>query len=110
MHIQKLLLITFLVVANAKGQTQDTPSLEPTVYELPDLIVTGTLWDTPIKDVAESVTVFSEGALQDRQANYLQDLVMEYQISPLQEAIIALVIFNFVGWAKIPNLKERLPT
>lgn len=75
MHIQKLLLITFLVVANAKGQTQDTPALEPTVYELPDLIVTGTLWNTPIKDVAESVTVFSEGALQDRQANYLQDLV-----------------------------------
>ena len=75
MHIQKLLLITFLVVANAKGQTQDTPALEPIVYELPDLIVTGTLWDTPIKDVAESVTVFSEGALQDRQANYLQDLV-----------------------------------
>ena len=75
MHIQKLLLITFLVVANAKGQTQDTPSLEPNVYELPDLIVTGTLWDTPIKDVAESVTVFSEGALQDRQANHLQDLV-----------------------------------
>ena len=77
MHIQKLLLITFLVVANAKGQTQDTPELEPTVYELPDLIVTGTLWDTPIKDVAESVTVFSEGALQDRQVNYLQDLVTE---------------------------------
>ena len=58
-----------------RGKHRIHPSLEPTVYELPDLIVTGTLWDTPIKDVAESVTVFSEGALQDRQANHLQDLV-----------------------------------
>ena len=75
MHIQKFLLITILLVTNAKGQTQDTPALEPTVYELPNLIVTGTLWDMPIKDVAESVTVFSESALKDKQANHFQDLV-----------------------------------
>lgn len=75
MHIQKLLLITFLVVANAKGQTQDTPALKPTVYELPDLIVYGTLWDTHIMDVTKSVTVFTEDALQDRQATHFQDLV-----------------------------------
>ena len=75
MHIQKFLLITILLVTNAKGQTQDTPALEPTVYELPNLIVTGTLWDMPIKDVAESVTVFNESALKDKQANHFQDLV-----------------------------------
>ena len=75
MHIQKLLLIAILFIANAEAQTQDSPSLKSTVYELPDLIVTGTLWDTPIKDVSESVTLYNNTALKDRQAIHFQDLV-----------------------------------
>ncbi|MFL2825680.1 MAG: TonB-dependent receptor [Coraliomargaritaceae bacterium] len=75
MHKFKLLLITIVVVAYANGQTQNTPKTESSVYELPDYIVTGTLWDTPIQNVSESVTLFSETAIKDRQAIHFQDLV-----------------------------------
>ncbi|MGB0375490.1 MAG: TonB-dependent receptor plug domain-containing protein, partial [Opitutales bacterium] len=75
MHKFKLLLITIVVVAYANGQTLNTPKTESSVYELPDYIVTGTLWDTPIQNVSESVTLFSETAIKDRQAIHFQDLV-----------------------------------
>ena len=74
MHILKLLFIALLLVVNLKGQTFDTPELQSNAYELPDLIVTGLLWDTPVKNVAESVTLFSETALEGRQALFFQDL------------------------------------
>lgn len=74
MHILKLLLITILLAFNAIAQEADTPSLQSSVYELPDLIVTGTLWDTPVKNVAESVTLFSDASIKDRQAIHFQDL------------------------------------
>jgi outer membrane receptor protein involved in Fe transport len=75
MHKFKLLLITILLAVNANGQSPNTPVLESSVYELPDYIVTGTLWDTPIQNVPQSVTLFSETAVEDRQALYFQDLV-----------------------------------
>ncbi|MFL2835631.1 MAG: hypothetical protein ACJZ9L_05650 [Coraliomargaritaceae bacterium] len=65
MHILKLLFIALLLVVNLKGQTVDTPELQSNAYELPDLIVTGLLWDTPVKNVAESVTLFSDTALEE---------------------------------------------
>jgi outer membrane receptor protein involved in Fe transport len=75
MHKFKLLLITILLAVNANGQSPNTPVLESSVYELPDYIVTGTLWNTPIQNVPQSVTLFSETAVEDRQALYFQDLV-----------------------------------
>ena len=75
MHLIKLLLITILLVAYAKGETQNSPAQASNLYELPDLIVTGTLWDTPIKDVSESVTLISDSALKDRAAIFFEDLV-----------------------------------
>ena len=74
MHILKLLFIALLLVVNLKAQILDTPELQSDTYELPDLIVTGLLWDTPVKKVAESVTLFSEPALEGRQALFFQDL------------------------------------
>lgn len=74
MHILKLSLITIFLVFNAFAQESDTPSLQSSIYELPDLIVTGTLWDAPIKNVAESVTLFSSTSIKDREAIYFQDL------------------------------------
>lgn len=74
-HKFKLLLITIAAVAYANGQTQNTLKTESSVYELPDYIVTGTLWDTPIQNVTESVTLFSETTIKDREATHFQDLV-----------------------------------
>ena len=96
-------------MANAKGTNTGYTCTRTNRIRTSRFIVTGTLWDTPIKDVAESVTVFSEDALQDRQATHFQDLVNAIPNLTVQEVIIALVIFNFVVWEKIPNLKEKLP-
>ena len=74
MHIIKLLFIALLLVVNLKGQSIDTLELQSDAYELPDFNVTGLLWDTPFRNVAESVTLLSESALEDRQALFFQDL------------------------------------
>lgn len=74
MHILKLSLTTIFLVFNAFAEESDTPSLQSSIYELPDLIVTGTLWDAPIKNVAESVTLFSSTSIKVREAIYFQDL------------------------------------
>ena len=75
MHILKLLFMALLIVVNLKGQTVDTPKLQSDTYELPDLIVTGLLWDTPVKNVPESVTLFSDTDLKNRHAVHFKDLI-----------------------------------
>lgn len=75
MNTLKLLFLTIFLVLNSFAQESSTSILQESTYELPDLIVTGTLWDTPISDISSSVTLFSDSALKDRQATHFEDLI-----------------------------------